>query len=57
MKTIMQVHDELVLTCPAKFKHMAMRKIEELMCDPLPRKIVVPFKVGIDSGKTYADAK
>lgn len=57
VKTIMQVHDELVLTCPAKFKHMAMRKIEELMCDPLPRKIVVPFKVGIDFGANYASAK
>lgn len=57
VKTIMQVHDELVFTCPKKYKYLAMSKIAEIMCHPLPREIIVPFSVGIDFGNTYAEAK
>lgn len=57
VKAIMQIHDEIAFTCKRKFVHMAMKKISDIMCHPLPFDIVVPFKVGIDYADNYAGAK
>lgn len=57
VKVIMQTHDEIAVTCPKKYKYLAMSKIAEIMRHPLPKELIVPLDVGIDFGDTYAESK
>lgn len=52
-----QIHDEIVGTCPARFKFACMERVKYLMEHCLPQELVVPLISNIDWGMTYAEAK
>lgn len=52
-----QIHDELVLVAPKRFKLIAMERLKYLMEHCLPHELVVPLVSEVDFGATYAEAK
>jgi DNA polymerase-1 len=56
-RAIIQVHDEIVFTCPKKFKYVAMERIKYFMEHSLPKPMIIPLIAEIDFGSTYAEAK
>jgi DNA polymerase-1 len=57
-KMMLQIYDEVVFECPARFKTMAMERIQYLMENALEEPLELPLPVGIDfSFESYAGAK
>jgi DNA polymerase-1 len=56
-RMIIQIHDEIVLVAPRRYVNLCMERIAYHMEFCLPHPMVVPLTVGIDYGKTYAEAK
>ena len=55
VRQLLQIHDELVFGCPTKYLEDAMPIIKQDMEDPYP--MLVPIRVSIHSGRTWAEAK
>lgn len=57
VKMIMQVHDELVLTCPIPVYREAAPLVKSLMEHPFTSELRVPLPVSVGVGATWATAK
>lgn len=60
VKQVASVHDEIVVTCPIKFKDLAMERIKYHMEHCLPKRgvyLTYPLEAVGDCGSSYAEAK
>ena len=56
-RTVLQIHDELVLEGPEDSAEEALGELVRIMEDPLPFKLKVPLKVDAKQVQTWQDAK
>jgi DNA polymerase-1 len=52
-KLLLQVHDELILECPAKEAPAASKLVKDVMENAV--KLRVPLRVSVETGKRWGD--
>jgi DNA polymerase-1 len=57
LRTLIQVHDELVFLCPEDNVDKAMSIIQENMEHPFKKDLIVPINIEMDSARYWGDAK
>jgi DNA polymerase-1 len=57
IKTISQIHDEVVLSCPESKIEEAMQRVKELMEHPFNKELDVPLIAEVGFGDNWSQAK